>query len=212
MNSFFELASTRRSIRKFEDRDIPTEEIEQLIQAAVTAPSGCNSQCWKFVLVKDKAVIGKIADAVVQRMEELLSIKKDELPDQYIMSKRKMVTFFANAPAVVAVFMTHLQYYDPLVIKAMEERGYDHEGMMKFFAYPDVLSIGAAIQNFLLAAHEKGFGACWMNEPAVAGEDINKLLKVPLEKRFISLIPIGYPAYSPRAKELKSLDDVMTVI
>jgi nitroreductase len=211
MKSFYELASTRRSIRKYEDRDIPIEEIEQLIQAAVTAPSGCNSQCWRFVVIKDKAVTAKIAEAVVQRMDELLSVVKDELTEQYLSSKRKMITFFINAPVIVAVFMTHLRYYDPTVIKAMKDRGYDYEGMMKFFACPDVLSVGAAIQNLLLAAHEKGYGACWMNEPAVAGEDINKLLGVPLENKFMSLIPIGYPAYAPRDKEQKSLADVLTV-
>ena len=59
MSHFAQLAATRRSIRKFEDRDIPFEDIEECIRIAVTAPSGCNSQCWKFVAVKDREVIGR---------------------------------------------------------------------------------------------------------------------------------------------------------
>ncbi len=212
MNSFYDLASTRRSIRKFEDRDIPTEEVERLIKAAVTAPSGCNSQCWRFVAVKDKAVIEKIAKAVINRMDEALSIKEDEISEQYRVSKAKMITFFVNAPVVVAVFMTHLEFYDPTVISALEEKGYDHEGIMKLFAYPDILSIGAAVQNLLLAAHESGYGACWMNEPAIAGEDINEILNIPPEQKFLSLIPIGFPAYVPRGKDLKSMDEVFSIV
>lgn len=212
MKSFYDLASTRRSIRKFEDREIPINDIEKLIQTAVTAPSGCNSQCWRFVAIKDKAVMNRIAQAVTQKMEEILSVKKAELSEQYIISKRKMVSFFVNAPVVVAVFMTHLEFYDPLVISALEDQGYDYEGIMKLFAFPDVLSIGAAVQNLLLAVHEGGYGACWMNEPAIAGEDINKILNVPPEQKFISLIPVGFPAYTPRGREQKDMDEVFSII
>lgn len=162
--------------------------------------------------MKDKNVIKNIAKAVTEGMDKLLDAKKAELSEQYVASKRKMITFFTNAPVIVTVFMTHLEYYDPIVTEALRDQGYSHEEMMKFFAYPDVLSIGAAIQNLLLAAHEKGYGACWMNEPAIAGEEISKILNVPPQHKFISLIPIGYPAYTPRGKELKAMDEVLTIV
>jgi nitroreductase len=212
MNTFLDLASTRRSIRKYEDREIPDEDIKYFIKAAVCAPSGCNSQCWKFVAIRDKATVDSIAQAVIKSMEEILIVKKDQLTEQYLASKRKMASFFVNAPLVIAVFMTHLEYYDPVVIDALEEQGYDYEGIMKLFARPDILSIGAAVQNLLLAVHEKGYGACWMNEPAIAGKDINKILNVPPECKFISLIPVGYPAYTPKNKDLKDMGEVLTII
>lgn len=212
MNSFLDLASTRRSIRKYEDREIPDEDIEYFIKAAVSAPSGCNSQCWKFVAIRDNTTVDRIAQAVIKSMEELLSVKKDELTEQYLSSKRKIISFFTNAPLVIAVFMTHLEFYDPMVIDALEEQGYDYEGIMKLFAWPDVLSIGAAVQNLLLAVHEKGYGACWMNEPAIAGKEINRILNIPAGHKFISLIPVGYPAYTPKNKDIKDLGDVFTII
>lgn len=212
MNSFYELASSRRSIRKYEDKDIPAKDIDYFIKTAVTAPSGCNSQCWRFVAVRDRDVMNKIAEAVILKVEKILSVKKEEISEQYLASKRKMVSFFLNAPLVIAIFMTHLEFYDPVEIEALEAQGYEHEGIMKLFAYPDLLSIGAAVQNLLLAVHEKGYGACWMNEPAVAGEEINRILEIPVENRFISLIPVGFPAYIPRNKTMKDMSEVYSII
>jgi nitroreductase len=212
MGNFLELASGRRSIRKYGAGDIPEKDVEYFIKAAVTAPSGCNSQCWRFVAIKDRAVLGKLAQAVVRRTEELLAARKDLLTEQYISSKRKMVGFFADAPLVIAVFMTHLEYYDRIETSSLEAQGYDHEEIMKLLAHPDILSIGAAVQNLLLAVHEKGYGACWMNEPAIAGEDIGNILGIPAGNRFMSLIPIGFPAYTPQNKGMKPMSEVFTSI
>lgn len=212
MSSFIELARSRRSIRKFDDRDISVEQIQELIHCAVAAPSGCNSQCWKFVAVKDRTMINCMKDAVATKVEELLKAGNIELSEAYLASKRKMVGFFAAAPVVVAVFMTHLEYYDAQMISALKAQGFNDDEIMKLFVHPDLLSIGAAVQNILLAAHEKGFGACWMNEPAVAGNEIRKLLGEPESSKFISLIPIGYPSYKPRDKKLKDFDEVFSLI
>lgn len=212
MNNFYELASTRRSIRKYTEADIPSSDLEYFIKAAVSAPSGCNSQCWKFIAVRDRDVVEKMAQAVIGRTEELLSVKGAELTDQYLASKMKMVSFFEKAPVVIAVFMTHLEFYDPVEISALEAQGYDQDGIMKLFAHADILSVGAAVQNLLLAVHEKGYGACWMNEPAVAGAEIGKLLGVHGDHRFISLIPIGVPAYTPKNKDMKDMEDVFSTI
>lgn len=212
MNSFKELAYGRRSIRKFEPKDIPIDDIADCIKTAVSAPSGCNSQCWKFVAVTDRNVIRQLEAVVIKKTEELLAPEKYDLTEQYMSSKRKMVSFFSKAPVVVAVFMSELEYYDPTMISVLKQQGYTHDDVMKLIAYPDLLSIGAAVQNFLLAVHEKGYGACWTNEPAVAGKEIAEILNIPKNNKFISLIPVGFPAYTPREKKMKEFDEVFTVI
>lgn len=212
MERFLDLASTRRSIRKFKDTVIPLEDIEYFISAATSAPSGCNSQCWRFMAIRDRNIINQLETAVIKKVENILEIKGEELSQNYLTSKRKMVSFFANAPLVIAVFMTKSDFYDPVFISALKERGYDDDGIMKLFANYDLLSIGAAIQNMLLAIHEKGYGACWMNEPAIAADEIGKILNEPLEHRFISLIPVGMPAYTPQQKKMKDIGEVFTVI
>lgn len=46
----------RRSVRKFDKRQIGKEDIIKLIEAAIQAPNACNRQAWKFIWIKDKSV------------------------------------------------------------------------------------------------------------------------------------------------------------
>lgn len=211
-NSFLNLASTRRSIRKYEESDVPLEDIEYFIRAAVQAPSGCNSQCWKFIAIKDREIINRISESVIRKVESILEIKGDELSQEYLSSKRKAVSFFSKAPVIIAAFMTGIQHYDPTFMSALRDRGYTEDDIMKLYGHYDVLSMGAAIQNMLLAVHEKGYGACWMNDPTLAGEELNEILKVPSDHKFISLIPIGFPAYVPRNKKMKEFSEVFSIL
>ena len=108
--------------------------------------------------------------------------------------------------------MTKAKFFDPTLMSTLKGQGYDEEGIIKLYANYDLLSVGAAIQNMLLAIHEKGYGACWMNEPAIAEAEIKQILRAPQDERFISLIPVGYPAYTPRTKEMKDLAQVFSVV
>lgn len=51
---------TRRSVRKFNDRDVTDEQIEALLKAAQLAPSGTNKQPWDFIVVRSQAWREKI--------------------------------------------------------------------------------------------------------------------------------------------------------
>lgn len=47
----------RRSIRKYADKPVPQEIINELIEAARLAPSGNNVQPWRFYIIKDKKIL-----------------------------------------------------------------------------------------------------------------------------------------------------------
>lgn len=53
---------TRRSVRKFTDYYVTDDEIMQLMHAAQWAPSWSNTQCWEFIIVRDREIIQKVAD------------------------------------------------------------------------------------------------------------------------------------------------------
>jgi len=68
MRTFLELTQLRQSDRAFEaERDIETEKLERILEAGRLAPSACNSQPWKFIVVKDTDKRKKIADACSTR-------------------------------------------------------------------------------------------------------------------------------------------------
>ena len=50
----------RRSIRQYQEKEIPDDEIEMILEAGRWAPSGSNKQPWEFIIVKDKDKIREI--------------------------------------------------------------------------------------------------------------------------------------------------------
>ena len=67
MNETMNTILTRRSTRKFLNRPIPEEELQQIIQAALHAPSGMGRQTWQFTAVKNRGKIQELA-AVIRKV------------------------------------------------------------------------------------------------------------------------------------------------
>jgi nitroreductase len=67
-DELMDLFHTRQSDRAYNDKPVPRMLIERCIEASRLAPSACNSQPWKFVVVDDPALKNKIADATANRL------------------------------------------------------------------------------------------------------------------------------------------------
>ncbi len=62
--TFLELALSRQSDRSFDpDRRVESEKLERMLEAARMAPSACNAQPWKFVVVTDPELARKVGRA-----------------------------------------------------------------------------------------------------------------------------------------------------
>lgn len=83
-----ECIKTRRSVRKYTDQPINERIIHNIIEAAISAPSGKNRQPWKFKIISDKNLICSIAN---------LSIYS---------------SWMKTAPLFVAVFLDNTCSYD----------------------------------------------------------------------------------------------------
>ena len=66
--NFFDLVNKRESVRGYLDKEVEKEKIIKIIEAARVAPSACNAQPWKFVVVNDKNLVGKIAENLYDPM------------------------------------------------------------------------------------------------------------------------------------------------
>jgi len=64
---FKELISQRQSVRKYQDKPIEKEKIQQLIEAVHIAPSACNSQPWKLIIVDEPELKKKVAKATFNK-------------------------------------------------------------------------------------------------------------------------------------------------
>ncbi len=54
MNPVLETIKSRRSVRKYQSRQIKDEELEKILEAAIYAPSGHNDQSWHFTIIHKK--------------------------------------------------------------------------------------------------------------------------------------------------------------
>jgi nitroreductase len=64
MDSFMEVIEGRRSVRKYEDRQVPSETLNQVLEAVRWSPSWANTQCWEIVIVRDPALRKKLQEAL----------------------------------------------------------------------------------------------------------------------------------------------------
>ncbi|MCA9000778.1 MAG: nitroreductase family protein [Planctomycetes bacterium] len=63
---FWDVLYSRRSIRKFEERRVPRELVDQVMHAGIWAPSSCNYQMWDLIAVDDPAINGELAQLSTQ--------------------------------------------------------------------------------------------------------------------------------------------------
>lgn len=83
----FEAIKNRRSIRKYQERDIEEEKLERILEAARLAPSARNRQEWRFIIVKDRT-----------KREELV---KEASPHQL---------FMLQAPIIIVAYVLDRDY------------------------------------------------------------------------------------------------------
>jgi nitroreductase len=62
--SFEELIQQRRSVRRYDDRPVPKDDILKCLEAARFAPSACNSQPWKFIVIDEPALRKRVAERI----------------------------------------------------------------------------------------------------------------------------------------------------
>ena len=63
-----ELIKSRQSDRKYSNQPVEKEKVERIIEAGRLAPSACNAQPWKFIVVDQPELLSKLADAASAKL------------------------------------------------------------------------------------------------------------------------------------------------
>lgn len=194
---FLEFIKSRRSIRKLEPRPIPKEEIEEILEVAITAPSAHNAQPWRFVVITNNEVKLLLAESMSQAW------RKDLLEDSVQGVKieelvRKSIKRIMSASLVVVVCCS---------MKDMHN--YPDENRQRIERIMAIQSVSAAIENLLLAAQAKGLGACWLCAPLFCAHEVRKALDIPVEVTPLALIEMGQPSAPAESRLRKPLKDVV---
>ncbi len=90
-SGFLEIAKSRQSVRAYKDKPVEKDKIMRCLEAARIAPSACNSQPWKFIVVDDTELKNLIADATNNRALPLNHFTK-QAPVHVIVVREKANT------------------------------------------------------------------------------------------------------------------------
>ena len=181
--SLFEVMHTQRAIRRFTDEPVSDEAIRRILEAAVRAPSGRNTQPWRFIVIRDAATKKKIGDYYRRACEEA-GIGQEPIPG---LSKK------------VNDSVTHLAFHmgdAPVLILACYE--YLNEDAVRPSTILTGSSIYPAVQNLLLAARALGLGTSLTTVHSMFEDEIKDLLGIPANVQTAALIPMGYPSPEER--------------
>ena len=74
MQSLAEIIKERRSVRRFEKREVESEKLTALLEAARWAPSWGNSQCWHIIVIQDREQKERLAETLSKKNPATLSV------------------------------------------------------------------------------------------------------------------------------------------
>jgi nitroreductase len=176
-----EAIKNRRSIRKFKADPVDDQILNQVLEAARLAPSWSNVQAWKFIVVRNPATRGLLADSVLAHPA---------------LGSNPAANGIRNAPVVIVA----------LAEKGLSGYFNSQPATDKGDAWY-MLDIGIAMQNLTLAAADLGLGTVHVG--LFDTKKVTVLLKVPDNYHVVEMTPLGYPEFQPNPRPRKSLGEIV---
>lgn len=177
----------RRDVRgnRFHRDPIPEHAVEQILEAAVNAPSVGFSQPWEFVLVRDTSRRQAIRDSFYQENCKAVDLFSGPRAELYQSLKLEGIV---ESPLNIAVF------YKPPEQAVLGQTSMEEVGRY---------SVVCAIQNMWLMARTLNIGMGWVS--ILDPEEVKKVLQVPADRELVGYLCLGYVDEFYDAPELERL-------
>jgi len=182
-----EAIEKRRSIRKFKSDPVPSELIDELLEAARLAPSATNRQPWRFHVVTDPDLKKQIFE------EATLSQHHVQEAPVIIVCGSELLTFVKG---------------HPLAPPGSEYYGADSENWddIKAFIADAHMNTAIAIEHMVLIATALGLGTCWVQ--MIRFGQLAKILGWPRHVVVNAILVVGYPDESPPRRPRLSREEI----
>jgi nitroreductase len=177
----------RRTIAKFDNRPIPADQLNRLLEAGIWAPNHHLTEPWTFV------VVGPVAQRQLAEKAGALKMAKlppGEAPERLAQMREDAVRKFLAKPTLVAVAVRQ----DGDALRRQE----------------DYAAACCAIQNIQLAAWAEGVGTQWGTGAVTRERSTLELLGLdPDNEVIVGFVYFGYPAETPERPRKRGAAEVI---
>jgi nitroreductase len=176
-----EAISSRRSIRKYKADPVDDKTLEIILDAARLAPSWANTQCWRFIVVRNKETQSKLADTI--RPNPNLGVNPS-------------LNAIRNAPVVIVA-----------CAKKEESGFFNGKTATDKGEYWFMFDVALAMENLMIAANALGLGTVQVglfNTP-----EVTEIMGVPDDHHVVEMCALGYPEKQPGPRPRKELEEIV---
>lgn len=164
MNQTIRQLKERKSVRVFEDRHLPPEEVSAILEAAVNAPTAGNQQLYTIIHVTDPQLKARLAESC------------DHQP------------FIAKAPLVLVFCADCRKWYQAFLENGCQPRKPGVGDLMLAVSDTNI-----AAQNAVVAAQSLGIGSCYIGDIMEQAQTQRQLLSLPAYVFPAAMVVFGYP-------------------
>jgi coenzyme F420-0:L-glutamate ligase/coenzyme F420-1:gamma-L-glutamate ligase len=171
----------RRTIRAFSPEPVPAAAVRRAVAVALTAPAPHHSQPWRFVILSSAAARTALLDAM--REAWIGDLRRDGFTAEQIQRRIRRGEPLRAAPLIVVPCLVTEAAHD----YPDERRAAAEQAMF-------IVSMGAAVQNLLIALAVDGLGSAWISSTLFCQDVAARAMDLPDGWRPMGAIAVGRPA------------------
>jgi nitroreductase len=182
MPDLFEIMQTTRAMRRLRPDAVPDELIRKILQAGVHAPSGGNTQRWRFLVIKDREIKQRVQVYYKRAFDEVIGPRYVSSAPPAGVSRER----YLRQHAAVQHLTDHFHEAPVWIVACLDEGTAAPTRGSGASIYP-------AVQNMLLAARALGLGATLTTRHLIYEKETEAALGLPPGVHSYAILPIGYP-------------------
>jgi nitroreductase len=181
MPDLFEIMESCRAMRRLKPDPVPDELVARILRAGISAPSGGNTQKWRFLVIKDRKIKEAVQVIYKRAFDEWIGPRYLTSEPPPGVTKEQ----YLRQHAAVSYLTDHF-HEAPVWIVACLEDGPNPSRSAGASIYP-------AVQNMLLAARALGLGTTLTTRHLFYEKEAEKALGLPEGVHSYAILPVGYP-------------------